>query len=148
MGVDMEVCGLRDGGLYLRLTGVRPAGPEDDVLPAFYFDICLDGVGAIGRCDLRLGENARTRLDGNAGYLIHRPWRGHRYAARALGLLLALARRRGMARLIVTCDPENAASARTCERAGGVAVGTVPLPPDHGLYATGQRAVRVYEFIL
>ena len=148
MGVDMAVCGLRDGELFLRLTGVCPARPEDGVLPAFYFDICLDGAGAIGRCDLRMGENARTRLDGNAGYLIHRPWRGHGYAARALGLLRALARRQGMDRLIVTCDPENIASARTCERAGGVMIGTEPLPPEHGLYATGQRAVRVYQFIL
>ena len=58
----------------------------------------------------------------------------------------AFARRLGLSPLWITCNPENVASRRTCERAGGTLVETVKLPPDHPLYQKGERAKCRYRF--
>ncbi len=142
----LDAANLRDGELFLRLTGLRAADPERDWLPAWYFDICLDGGASVGRCELRVGFNPGVYYSGNVGYLVHAPWRGRRYAARACALLLKLARRQGMERLYITCAPENAASARTCEICGGEFLETAAVPETHAMYARGQRRVRVYRF--
>ena len=65
--------------------------------------------------------------------------RGQRYAARACRLLLPLARAHGMAEVWITCNPENTASRRTAELAGGVYVNTIDLPEDSDMYAEGDR---------
>lgn len=139
---------LRSEEIFLRLAGVSEAQPEKGIVPAYAFDICLPGGAAIGGCSLRVGHNARTYIAGNIGYHIDEPYRGHRYALKACGLLFELARRHGMDRLIITCAPDNAASARTCELAGGQFVELAPVPEDDELYAQGKRHVRVYRFDL
>ena len=60
---------------------------------------------------------------------VHSPHRGHRYAARSLRLLIPLARELGIAPLWITCDPENAASRRSAERAGATLAEIIDLPP-------------------
>jgi len=69
---------------------------------------------------------------------VHEPRRGHRYAARAVRLLLPLARRLGLDPLWITCDPENAASRRTLELAGAELVETVDVPPDCVIFQSGH----------
>jgi tagatose 1,6-diphosphate aldolase len=71
---------------------------------------------------------------------VYPPARGRHYAERAARLLLPLARRHGMSELWITCNPDNAASRRTCERLGGELVEIVPIPPDHAFYSRGERA--------
>ena len=95
-----------------------------------------------------MGHNDRSYICGNVGYLIHKPWRGHHYAARACRLLFSLARRHGLEKLYITCQPDNAASARTCELAGGRLVEIAPVPEDEEMYGRGERFVKVYEFTL
>lgn len=102
---------LRDGEIMLRLMTTCEAQPEKRWLPAYYFDICLLDGTTIGYCDLRLGHNDKTYVGGNIGYGIHEAYRGHRYAAKACALLFKQARKHGMDHLIITCVPENAASA-------------------------------------
>ena len=53
-----------------------------------------------------------------------------------------------MDHLIITCVPENAASAKTCERAGGKYIETADIPEDNEMYAEGKRRVRIYWFDL
>ncbi len=139
---------LTDGEIVLRLKSTRNAQPEKQLLPAYFFDICLaDGTKA-GSCDLRIGWNEKIRISGNISYGIYPPWRGRHYAAAACRLLFRQARKHGMERLIITCDPSNRASSRTCELAGGRYTGTMAVPEDHELYAGGKRQVMVYRFDL
>ncbi len=139
---------LRDGEIRLRLKETREGRPERQQLPVYYFDICLEDGRRIGNCDLRIGHNEKSRIGGNIGYGIYPAFRGRRYAARACRLLLRLAEKHGMAYLLIACDPANAASARTCELAGGVYAGTEDIPETHELYAGGKRRVRLYRFEL
>ncbi|MBN9415172.1 MAG: GNAT family N-acetyltransferase [Candidatus Eremiobacteraeota bacterium] len=103
---------MRDRDLQLRIGSTSPGHP-----PAYYFSMFLDGVrGKVGGIDLRLDE--ANIVGGQIGYVVAPRFRGQGLASRALRLLLPLVQRHGFERLWVTCDPDNLASRRTCEKAG------------------------------
>ena len=139
---------LRTCEIYLRLDRTCEALPEKNWVPAYYFSICLPDGTKVGQCDLRIGHNDRLYIGGNIGYGIDEPYRGNRYAAKACELLLRQARKHGMEYVIITCDPSNKASSRTCELAGGRYLETVPVPEWHNMYEEGSRQVMVYRFDL
>lgn len=139
---------LRDGEIFLRLERTGEAVPEKRWVPGYYFDICLLDGTKIGHCDLRIGHNDKTYIGGNIGYGIDEPYRGHRYAAKACALLFMQARKHGMDHLYITCDPDNTASSRTCQIAGGEYIETADIPEDNEMYAEGKRRAMVYRFAL
>ena len=106
---------LKDGEIQLRLERTAEGNPEKNWVPAYYFGICLADGTRIGQCDLRIGHNDRLYIGGNIGYGIDEGYRGHRYAAKACRLLFRQARKHGLGYVIITCDPTNTASSRTCE---------------------------------
>lgn len=139
---------LRTEEIFLNLTRTCEALPEKQWLPAYYFDICLLDGTVIGHCDLRIGHNQKTYIGGNIGYEIEESHRGNRYAAKACGLLFRQAKKHGMDYLIITCAPDNLASSRTCEIAGGAFLEIADIPEDNEMYAEGKRKVKVFKFNL
>ena len=139
---------LRNSEILLRLDRTCDAQPEKDWVPAYYFSICLPDGTKIGQCDLRIGHNDRLYIGGNIGYGIDEPYRGHHYAAKACGLLLKQAKKHDLEYVIITCDPENIASSRTCQLAGGQLLETAAVPEWHNMYEEGKRQVLVYRFDL
>lgn len=142
----LDTTDLRTDEIWLRLTKAIDAQPEKRWLPAYYFDICLPDGTKIGNCDLRIGHNEKTYIGGNIGYRIDKAFRGHHYASEACRLLFRLAEKHGMDHLIITCLPENRASARTCELAGGKFLGIEAVPEDNEMYEDGARQVMLYHF--
>jgi tagatose 1,6-diphosphate aldolase len=127
----------------------RHAGDrERGLMPAYHFWMRLTPVpmdhppsvpmaGAIG---LRIGSNRDLDLYfGHFGYNVFPPARGNHYAERACRLLLPLAAAHGLKSLWITCNPDNVASHRTCQRLGAQFVDTVHLPVGHPLYLRGER---------
>lgn len=147
-GLFLDTDDLRSDEIVLRLTRTTDPMPEKRFLPAYHFDICLPDGTKIGACDLRIGHNDKTYIGGNIGYGIDEPYRGHRYAAKACELLFRQAKKHGMDHVIITCVPTNAASARTCQLAGGRYLETADIPEDNEMYAEGKRQVMVYRFDL
>lgn len=139
---------LRDEEIVLRLKHTAEGKPEQRRLPAYYFNICSQDGTVMGNCDLRIGYNDRVYYGGNIGYGIFPDFRGHHYAAKACRLLFELAKRHGMEYLYITCRPENVASAKTCELAGGRLMELAELPPDSDLREDGYTAVRIYKIDL
>ena len=139
---------LKNGEIMLRLNRTCEAQPEKNWVPAYYFDICLTDGTRIGECDLRIGHNDRLYIGGNIGYGIDEAYRGHRFAAQACELVFRQARKHGLEYVIITCDPSNAASARTCELAGGKYLETASVPENHDMYERGLRRVKIYRFDL
>jgi len=97
-------------------------------------------VRIAGTIGLRIGLNRELEMYyGHFGYNVFPPARGNHYAERACRLLLPVARAHGMRALWITCNPENLASRRTCERLGCRLVDVVPVPPGHPLCLRGER---------
>lgn len=143
-----DVDTLHGEGFFLKKEFTVDADPERNWSPAYHFSICLPDGRKVGRCDLRLGHNERLYYGGNVGYGVDEPHRGQHLAGRAVLLLKELAARHGLGYLIVTCDPQNVASRRSCEYAGGTLEEIATLPEWHDLYQRGMREVCVYLFDL
>jgi tagatose 1,6-diphosphate aldolase len=130
---------LRDGELELVLVDRRPPNPARGIVPAYLFQLRVGGNHA-GHVDFRAGSTRDLeRYGGHIGYAVDPLHRGHHYAERAVRLILPFVRRHGFTSLWITCNPDNTASRRTCERLGATLVDVVPLPPDNDQYARGDR---------
>jgi len=92
----------------------------------------------VGRLNLRFGRASDLLLYcGHIGYEVLPEHRGHHYAARSCRMVLPIAKGYGMGELWITCDPENAASRRTCELAGAELVEILSVPSEHELREHG-----------
>lgn len=132
---------LRDGDLWVLLDNKFPGDLNRNYVPAYEFNLALDaGRIKIGYLQLRIGSTSDLLLyAGHIGYGVDEPYRGHRYAARACQLILPLAREHEMREVVITCDPSNNASKRTCELIGANYIETVPLAEHTDMYKAGDR---------
>lgn len=71
-----------------------------------------------GRINLRLGESPCVYYFGHIGYHVDPPYRGNNYARRACALIRPLIEAAGKSSVVITCDPDNMPSRRTCEGLG------------------------------
>ena len=65
---------------------------------------------------------------GHIGYHVDPPYRGNHYAKRACELLRPLILLHGKESVVITCDPDNWASRKTCIRLGCELERTVDVP--------------------
>ena len=138
---------LKNDEIQLILEKTVEADPGKNWLPAYHFAICDLSGAKMGTCDLRIGHNESVYYGGNIGYRIDEPWRGHDYAGKACRLLFELARRHGMDYVIITCNPDNRPSRRTCEWLGGELVEIVELPEDNSMRVEdGETHKYIYRF--
>jgi len=101
----------------------------------------------MGTINLRVGSPPRVVLyRGHIGYGVMPEFRGRHYSSRSVKLLLNLAGRCGIDPVWLTCDPENLASRRSCELAGGELIEIITVPSDEEMYAKGLRQKCRYRF--
>ncbi len=138
-----------DGEIDLSLQTKDPADAARGHVPQYHYRITLHGSGEeIGTIRLRIGEDPALLIAGHVGYFVGEAHRGRHFAEKACRLLRPVALDHGMDRIVITCDPANVASRRTCERLGARFVGIFDVPPDHAMYQKGARAVCRYDWIL
>ena len=140
----------QDGEIYLKQSFYLKEGrPETGYVPVYFFRIHrLSDDIEVGHCDLRVGLNDRIMIAGNIGYGIWEKHRGHHYAAKACKILFAIAKELGMTELLITCDPTNLASSRTCQLAGCQLLAIVDVPPESIDYDMGFRQKCQYHIAL
>ena len=144
----MDTTVLRNDEIQLLLEKTVDGNEEKGWVPACHFAICsLEGT-KMGTCDLRVGHNDKLYYGGNIGYRIEEQYRGHHYAGKACLLLFELARKHGLEYLIITCNPDNYPSRKTCEYAGGELLEIVELPPDSDMRVRGETEKCIYRFEL
>ncbi len=134
---------LRTGELCegdLRLVLSEIADHVYHKVPTFFFRMVAEPTGAqVGNINLRVGSTSHLeRYGGHIGYGVDAPFRGRHFAARAVVLLVPLARRVGLDPVWITCDPDNIASRRTLEIAGAEFVEIVDVPEDCCIYQSGH----------
>lgn len=111
-----------------------------DGVPAYLFDIVFHDGTRIGQIDLRLKNTPfLDQYGGQVGYGIDRPFRGRGFAASACQLLVQVALLEGFRQLWITCNPDNIASIRTCEKIGARFVDQVQVPVGSELWRRGDR---------
>ncbi len=144
----LEVGELCDSDLRLVLIQRRAA--TANWYPQYIFHMTRSSDNAhVGNISLRVGNSHfLTHFAGQIGYGVEEAFRGQRYAARSVQLLLPLARRHGLNRLWITCNPDNWASRKTCEIADGEMIDIVDLPTDCEMYRRGERQKCRYRFEL
>lgn len=97
----------------------------------FVFDILEKSTyHTAGEIALRIGEDRSLYYLGHIGYHIDEPYRGRGWAAQACKLCFPFFKRMNMSSLCITTDPDNIASRKTCEHAGGIFETTVSVPID------------------
>jgi tagatose 1,6-diphosphate aldolase len=140
---------LTDGEIDLVITKKTPANPQLNWVPAYYYDITLHGTTTpIGYIDIRIGYNENLYYGGHIGYGISENFRGNAYASKACKIIKQVAVAHGMTNLIITCNPDNTASKRTCEKVGLTLKEVVDLPEDNDMYLDGERQKCIYEWEL
>ena len=136
----------------LELTLVETIPPETNPVapvPVYNFAMRAKTAERLGRISFRVANTEDIILyAGHFGYDVVEEYRGHRYAARSCRLLFPLARKHNINPLWITCNPDNYASRRTCELAGGKLIEIVDLPPDNDQYLDGDRQKCRYRFDL
>jgi tagatose 1,6-diphosphate aldolase len=132
--------------------GRQPGNVARSRCPAYHFWMRLapeTEISIAGTIGLRVGRSADLEMYlGHIGYHVFPPARGNHYAERACRLLFPLARAHGLRTLWITCNPDNAASRRTCERLGGELIDIVALPANHVLYQRGERSKCRYRIAM
>ena len=140
---------LRDDEICMRLYRTTGADRIRDFAPSFAFKICSLKTGEeMGECDLRIGHNENLYYGGNIGYHIFRNYQGNHYAGKACRLLFKLARVHNLEYVIITCNPDNLASRKTCEYVGCMFERIVDLPPWNDMYIEGERQKCIYRYDL
>ena len=120
---------LTDGVVDLVELNMAPADPRLKFGEEHLFVILPHGKKReAGRIDIRLGESVPMYYFGHIGYHVDPPYRGHHFAARACRLILPFARMAGKRSLVITADPDNMPSRRTCELLGCELENIVPVP--------------------
>lgn len=106
---------------YLRRMQILAKGeniPADEVPRNTYLLFC--GEKIIGRSEIRRELNAELEMiGGHIGGDIRRSERRKGFATVMLKLTLEKAKELGLKKVLVTCDKENIASAKTIEKCGG-----------------------------
>ena len=136
-------------GPLLDLDLIETDGGSEKILPFYYWNIVLHATGErVGSISLRVGHDYHSYYNGNVGYEIDEPYRGHHYAAYACRMLEPVAKAHGMDHLIYSCDFDNAPSYKTIERLNGTLLETVTPPKDYVFYYEGIPAHRIYRLDL
>ena len=139
---------LMNDEIQLLLEKAVEGDDEKGWVPAYHFAICDLKGNKMGVCDLRIGHNEKLYYGGNIGYRIEEEYRGHHYAGKACLLLFELARRHDLEYVIITCNPDNYASRKTCEYAGGKLIEIVEVPAGNDMRERGETEKCIYRFNL
>ena len=97
---------------------------------------------------LLVGKLSNLYYGGNIGYSIDEEYRGHYYAAKACLLLFELAKMHQLEYVIITCNPDNYASRKTCEYVGCELLEIVELPENNDMREAGETEKCIYKFIV
>ena len=139
---------LKNDEIQLILEKTTDGDEAKNWVPAYHFFICDLKGNKKGICDLRIGYNDNLYYGGHIGYTVFPAYRGNHYAGKACLLLFELAKKHDMKYLYITCNPDNYASRKTCEYAGGTLLEIAELPQENDMRAEGEFEKCIYKFTL
>lgn len=140
---------LTDGVIDLKIEDKTPPNKEKGFVPAYKYRITLhNSDDSIGIISIRIGYSDSLYYAGHIGYEIKEAYRGNNYASKACKIVKQVAIAHGMDSLIITCNPDNVPSQKTCEKAGLKLREIADVPPHNEMYRNGRKRMCIYEWIL
>lgn len=134
----------------LKMESKNKGASGKGYVPDYRFQILLHGTETvIGHVSARIGDGEEYPLKyiGHIGYGVSEAYRGHRYAAKACRLVEKIYREHGVHNLIITCNPENISSRRTCEELGAEFIEIVDVPKDSPYYSASESKKCRYRWV-
>lgn len=129
-----------DGEVELILSSAGFLEVGSGIRDGYTFDICLPRLKKpVGYISLRLGESPALYYLGHIGYRVHRDFRGHSYARKALALLIPLMRKEDLLHPVITTNIDNWPSRKTCEKLGCRLEHIAPVPLEHREVCSGAE---------
>lgn len=144
----LDTAFLKSDEIQLLLEKTVDGDEKRNWVPAYHFFICSLNGTKMGTCDLRIGYNDKLYYGGHIGYSVFPEYRGNHYAGKACLLLFQLAVKHNMEYCYITCNPDNYASRKTCEYAGGKLIEIAELPEENDMRDDGEFEKCIYEFTL
>lgn len=139
---------LRSKEIILKLRRKTKADSKTDWPAAHQFLMFSPEGERVGECELRFGSEQEVYYCGHIGYSVYPAHRGNHYAEKATRLLFTLARQKGMQSLIITCDPDNLPSRKTCEALGGELLEIAELPQENIMREAGSTHKCIFRYDL
>lgn len=102
------------------IDAIREMQTDADIKTSTFFSRRLSDGKLIGCVKIHHTLNDELRNGGHVAYGIRPSERGKGYGTKQLKLVLEFAKREGMGQVIVACDKENVASAKTAMSCGGI----------------------------
>lgn len=144
----LDTAFLKNDEIQLLLEKTVDGDETRNWVPAYHFAISSPSGAKMGKCDLRIGYNDNLYYGGHIGYTVFPEYRGNHYAGKACLLLFQLAQKHNMEYLYITCNPDNYASRKTCEFAGGKLLKIAELPEGNDMRDNGEFEKCIYKFTL
>ena len=121
--------------LTLKIIEKNPG--NEQTIPLYYYEICLTDSGQpVGKISIRIGHNFHSYYNGNIGYEIDEPYRGHHYAAAACRMVLPVAKAHG----IIWTLPATRTTLRLTEPSNTSAQNCLKFVPFPKPTAIGKKA--------
>lgn len=132
---DIFASKMVDRDLELKFNGKRQAKILNSCMLEYVFEMYLaDTNQNIGSIKLRPKLTSELEeYGGHIEYDVKKKYRGNNYAERSCKLLFPLMKKKlNIDPVIITCNPANVPSVKTCEKIGGKLISTKTIQISHG----------------
>lgn len=144
-----DISVLSDEEIILKLNNIYKDPTDEINIKLFEYFIYLKNnpKEVIGRITIRLGSNLGIYYSGNIGYTIFSKFRGNKYAGKACFILKNMLKSLGFCdKVVITTNPNNIASRKTCDYLNSTFLEVVNIPKDNDMYKIGERQKCRYLF--
>ena len=130
-----------DGVIDLSVSSRDETDEKCGIVDCYAFDIHPAGSRRYaGYVSIRMGDSPELYYLGHVGYRVEKPFRGNHFALRACRLLGPYLKKMGVHSLVITNDPDNLPSRKTCEELGCILERTTAVPEEYRFIVSGSTA--------
>ncbi len=132
----------------LQFVGIKTGDAEKGFVPFYHYRVLNKNDLEVGHINFKVGETDHVLLcAGNIGYGIFKEFRGNSLSLHAC-LTLAPFVKTIYRSVLITANPDNAASIRIIEKLGGEFIDEIAIPETEPAYAQGERTKNRYRWDL
>lgn len=132
----------------IKLLSKSSGNPSTGRSPEYKFQVKLHRSDvSIGHINVRFGNDEKiVKYIGHIGYGIDQDYRGNKYSIMACELVRRVLREHEIEKVIITCNPDNHASRKTCDGIGARLIEIIDIPRTSDAYSDDETSKCRYEW--